>query len=245
VRVRRLFVTEEELSPEGVVFSKSHTHYLLRVLRLKPGDLVEVMDGQLRRLVKLSNPAEGILRGTILESHFEDHSTDPGITLAFACVRPGPTEDILQHCTELGVRKFVPILAQRAARRPRDIKDRWLSILAGAAAQSRQSRVPELSPPVSLADFLSSHDDASAGLLLSPDRDAVPILECLRNHAGGEVVFLVGPEGGFEASEESDAVEGGFTRVSLGTGVLRSETAAIVAVASVGMWRQWRAFSKD
>jgi 16S rRNA (uracil1498-N3)-methyltransferase len=234
-------VTEEEMSPEGVTFSRPHAHYLLRVLRLKPGDLVEVLDGRTRTQVKLFSPAEGLLCGTIVESRPVVGPAEAGVTLAFACVRPGPMEDILQHGTEVGVRRFVPILTLRSMRRPREVKDRWASILSAAAAQSGQCRVPELKPPVSLGDFLSSLDDQPVRLLLSLGSDALPILACLENRDSGEIVILAGPEGGFTASEESEAVRAGFARVSVGTGILRTETAAVVAAATVGMWRQWQA----
>lgn len=244
MKTRRLFVTEEELCPDRVRFSGKQAHYLLRVLRLKPGDVVEVLDGRTASMVKLYSPSEGLLCGSILESHPVAATSEAGITLAFACVRPGPTEDILQHGTEAGITKFVPIVSLRSMRRPRELKDRWVSILAAAAAQSGQTRLPELTRPVSLGDFLASLADRPARLLLSPGADAVPILGCLEKSDPDEVVILAGPEGGFEVSEESSAVEAGFTRVSLGPGILRSETAAVVAAAAIGLWRHWRGSRK-
>lgn len=240
MRVRRIFVTAEELRPEGVVFSQKHAHYLQRVLRLKAGDLLEVLDGWNRCVVKLHSTAEGLLRGTILESHCIVDVTQAEIILAFACVRPGPAEEILRHGTELGVTQFVPILSRRAMRRPAAIRERWISIMEAAAAQSRRTKVPVLSDPVSTEKFLSSLRGQQVRVLLSTQPNAMPILACLESNSACEVAVLAGPEGGFDASEEEDAVQSGFIPVSLGEGILRSETAAIVAAATVVMWRQWR-----
>jgi len=240
VRVRRLFVTGEELRPEGVVFSAKHAHYLQKVLRLKSGDLLEVLDGRNRLVVRLDTPAEGRLTGRVLESHSLQDCTESSLVLAFACIRPGPAEEILRHGTELGVTRFVPILSRRSMRRPIGIRDRWISILEGAAAQSRRTRLPVLCNPQNLTDFLASLQGQQVRLLLSTQPDALPILACLESCPTGGVVLLTGPEGGFDASEESEALQLGFTTVSLGSGVLRSETAAIVAAATVMMWQQWR-----
>jgi 16S rRNA (uracil1498-N3)-methyltransferase len=225
---------------DGVVFSRKNAHYLQRVLRLEPGDLLEVMDGRNRLMVRLCSHSPGNLGGTIEESIPIASRAEPGTTLALACVRPGPVEDVLRHGTELGVGRFVPILSRRAVRRPFEVKQRWVSITAAAAAQSGRVRVPALDPPVSLADFLSALAGQQARLLLSTQPNALPILSCLDRISLPEVIVLAGPEGGFEPSEESNAVECGFTPVSLGSGILRSETAAVAALATVLVWRHWR-----
>jgi 16S rRNA (uracil1498-N3)-methyltransferase len=237
VTQRRIFLTPEDLCSEGVTFPHKTAHYLRNVLRLKSGDCVEVLAGEQQCVIRLSVSRSGVVRGEIVESRLAEPCILEELTLAFSCVRPGPVEEILMHGTELGVSRFVPILSFRSNRRPRDIKKRWESIIAAAAAQSRRIQMPELSSPLNFDDFLESTPASATKILLSAALDAEPMLAFLENSSPGEVTILVGPEGGLSENELSKAVDIGFRPVSLGPGVLRTETAAVVAAATVTMAR--------
>ncbi|MBI4962170.1 MAG: 16S rRNA (uracil(1498)-N(3))-methyltransferase [Desulfomonile tiedjei] len=236
---RRIFLSPESLCREGIVFPRKTAHYLRNVLRLRSGDCVEVFAGERQCIIRLAASPGGELRGEIVESKPTDPCSAEELVLAFSCVRPGPVEEILRHGTELGVTRFVPILSTRANRRPPEIKPRWESIVAAAAAQSRRGQTPLLSSPSSFDDFIQGASASGTRILLSTDLDAEPLLAFLEKHAPCEIAILVGPEGGLETGEEMKAVEAGFHPVSLGAGVLRTETAAVVAAATVTMWRHW------
>lgn len=207
------------------------------MLRLKPGDDVEVFDGVRSCLVRLESLG-GRLSGRVLNGLADGPDCGLDVTLAFGCVRPGPLEQILRHCTELGVRCFAPILSSRATRRPSERKERWVSIVASAAGQCGRSRVPEVRPPASLPSFLATTQKQATKLILSLGDDAAPLLEVIEAEHSAKVTVLVGPEGGFAQSEETLATDAGFCPVSLGSARLRAETAAIVAVGAVMLSRR-------
>ena len=139
VKTRRLFVSPDDVSGGEVFFSPKATHYLTRVLRLKPGDEVEVLDGTQQLIVRIDSTHGGSVKGKVLQSDAAPERKEPHVTLAFGSVRPGPFQEILRHGTEIGVSCFVPVISERVTRRPDHRKDRWQSVIASASAQSPQA----------------------------------------------------------------------------------------------------------
>lgn len=223
------------MTPCGVVFSQKNTRYLRNVLRLKVGDLVAAFDGLNSHSVMLIESSRERIQGRIVESRLEAPE-GIGICLAFGCVRPGPVEEILRHGTELGVSVFIPLISDRANRKPQERKDRWYTVVKSASAQSGRITVPGVEPPVSFDQFLERDFGCDTSFLLSTDPNAEPLLELLRKRTPGRVMILVGPEGGFDSAEKSRAIDAGFLPVKLCRNVLRTETAALVAVGAVAMW---------
>jgi 16S rRNA (uracil1498-N3)-methyltransferase len=235
VKGPRVFVSPEEMTPNGVVFSDKTARYLRKVLRLKSGDLVEAFDGVRAYQVRLIASTRERTVGQVLAS---ENPSPVGIqiSLAFSCVRPGPVEQILRHGTELGVTQFIPLISARANRRPEERKDRWTAVVASASAQCGRTTVPAVDQPIALSDFLRRDFRQTTGLLLSVAPDAEPILRALHRTSPERAMILVGPEGGLEETEESEALRAGFHAVSLSSNILRSETAALVAIATVTTW---------
>ncbi|MEW6529590.1 MAG: RsmE family RNA methyltransferase [Thermodesulfobacteriota bacterium] len=231
----RIYVPLNDLTSDRISFPPGPARYLRDVLRLKAGDNLEIFDGGTRHLVRLARCERGEVAGEILSSREEAARTEPEITLAFGCVRPGPFQEILRHGTELGVSRFIPLLTRRTTRRTEATKARWNTVVASAAAQSGRSRIPAVEEPVSLVRFLERDWETDLKLVLSVNVAAQPLLTALS--AGiSRVVLLVGPEGGLELSEEKEAGAAGFLPVGVGGGVLRTETAALASVAVIVNW---------
>ncbi len=233
--VRRVFIPLEESAPRWIDFPAEAARYVRTVLRLKPGDEVEVFDGKQEYLVRLSRSDREGVCGEVMATRPPRHQ-EPLIVLAFGCVRPGPFQEILRHGTELGVSRFVPILSRRTSRRPEEGKSRWRSVVASAAAQSGRTGLPVVESPVSFTSFVTSVQESSAKFILSPASTVPDLFSDLCSEGRSPLVLLVGPEGGFEPSEEAQAVSAGFRPVRLGRGVLRTETAAMGAVAVAVSW---------
>ncbi len=146
-------------------------------------------------------------------------------------------ELIIQKTTELGVTEIIPFkseksisIGERDARQKKSHK--WDEVALKAAVQSRRPDIPQILPFRSFKEAL----DHGRGLkiLLWERPDAVGLKEFLRGKKDRAVTILVGPEGGFTEKEVEEAREAGFTPVSLGKRILRTETAAIVSVGVVG-----------
>jgi 16S rRNA (uracil1498-N3)-methyltransferase len=238
----RIFISPEELLGDRVSFSGNNARYLHKVLRLRPGDNVEVCDGTRDYLIRLTSCNRGGVQGTVTESGSPVKKEGIEITLGFSTVRPGPVQEILRHGTELGVSRFVPILSLRTNRRPLEKKQRWEAVVASASAQSRRCVLPEIEIPVTFDQFIERAGREEMRLLLSTESEAVPILAILEERVPRKVVILAGPEGGLDASEIKKAIDVGFEPVSLSRGILRSETAAVVAAGMVVLWHEWLRF---
>ncbi len=238
----RIFISPEELSGDRVSFSGKDARYLYKVLRLRVGDKVEVCDGTRDFLIRLTACNRAAVKGTVVESGSVPKPLGIEIVLGFSTVRPGPIQEILRHGTELGVSRFVPILSLRASRRPSERKQRWETVVASASAQSQRRDLPEIEDPMTFEQFIQREGQEGVRLLLSTSPEAAPILAVLEERAPRKVIILAGPEGGLDASEVKEAIDVGFEPVSLGRGVLRSETAAVVAAGMVVLWHDWLKF---
>ncbi len=115
----------------------------------------------------------------------------------------------------------------------------WQAVATAACEQCGGNRLPEIGPIGDLAHWLASAPKAALRCLLSLDAQALPLDTLLAQaSAQAEVVFLSGPEGGLSAGEEAQARAAGFVPVSLGTRVLRAETAALAALSLAVLGRR-------
>ncbi len=219
----------------------SEHHHLRNVLRITPGETVRIIDGQ-------GNVYTGEVRdsGTknvssevrILSHEFHP-SVPPAMTLFQALPKNNKMELILQKTTEIGVTQIVPLHTEYALKKPsRNRYERWHRVIISATKQSKRAWLPELCDPQTFQTSLTQLDHFSLRLFLNPDPNQAlytqHIREVLQNASQATAIALfVGPEGGFSHTEISAASENGCVPVTLGTNILRTETAAIVAVAAI------------
>lgn len=236
MRERRIFVTQDEIFDETIIFSPANLHYLKNVLHFRSGDQLTMFDGERRYEVVLEQDQEGELIGKICTASEENPDFPVKVRLAFGCVRPGPTDEIIRHGTELGVESFFPLILERSTRRPETARARWGKIAASACAQSGRTIMPKVHDPMKLEAFLEVKDIGSCLIYLAPDQIALPLGMILDVHASDCVTLLVGTEGGLTEQEESLLAKSGFLSASLGPTILKTETAAIVAAGIVLNW---------
>ena len=144
-------------------------------------------------------------------------------------------EWILQKVTELGIAEIRLLEAKRSVvklpqEKMKNKMERWRKIILGATKQSRRSTLPFLHPPA-LCEAICKSLETDLKLLLSESAEGTILKSFLRSSQWSSVAFCIGPEGGWTAQEEETFVHFGFTPVSLGCNILRTETAAIVATA--------------
>jgi 16S rRNA (uracil1498-N3)-methyltransferase len=142
---------------------------------------------------------------------------------------------VVQKTTELGVARIVPVVTERGMPRlaadSQNRRRRWQAIAKEAARQSGRADVPEVADIVALADALGQISVPVDSRFILWEEDRAQSFRQALAHGPRQVAVLVGPEGGFPATEVALCRESGFEVVGLGSRVLRSETAAIVAVA--------------
>ncbi len=235
------FAPPDSFRDEIIELSKMENHHAGTVLRLRRGDIVLVVDG-------LGNACRGEIQRAGRSKSFQVRvhtrlrnygEATVRLTLAAGLSTGSKLDTIVQKATELGIKRFVPILSEKSRVKLDDPKRaasrlrRLEKVALAAVKQSRRSYRPDVSNPVSLEQFLKETDRTDVNLVFHPTNEGRPLDECIADTQTPRVTLLVGPEAGFTPEEVSAAGEAGFRVVSLGRRVLRSETAAPVACALV------------
>ena len=207
-------------------------HHLSRVRRLAAGARVVLFDGLGR-----SCRAEVIQVGKhAVELGLEEVVTEPpppiALTLATAVPKGERFDWLVEKATELGVGRLVPLVTERSVVDPRSAKlDRLRRLIVEACKQSGRSRLMTLDEPTPLSHYLTT-EPAERRWLAHPGRGR------FRTGESTSCALAVGPEGGFTQCEVDEALDAGWQAVSLGTTLLRIETAGIAA-ASIVLVEGW------
>lgn len=234
MRTTRCFI-DAALPPDTQIdLPDALAKHLLRVLRLRVGDRFVLFNGD-GRDVSAKLVAAGRLAAAHLEAAVEiDRESALRLILIQGIARGEKMDLILQKATELGVGRFEPVLTERTevkldAGRSEMRCAHWRGVIIAACEQCGRARVPELAAPVSLAHSLSDSTLPALRLMLDPaGEQSVHTLEHPANNA---IALLVGPEGGLSERDRALACAAGFIRLRLGPRILRTETAALAALA--------------
>jgi len=239
--MHRFFVPPEWIDGKKVVMRGRQVHQLRDVLRLSDGDRIAVLDNSGREYqVELQKVERGYAHGvvTAVSTAAEPRTA---ITLYQALLKANRFEFTMQKCTELGVARFVPMMCQRCVVRGPDAVserrlERWRTIVVEAAEQSGRGRLPMLEPAVTFEEACQS----AVGFSLLPWEGEAALglraalqAEIQRSNGALAVNLFIGPEGGFDPSEVEFARSCGIVPVTLGSRVLRAETAGLVAASAI------------
>ena len=231
-------------APVVISVQGSEQHHLRNVLRITPGEIVRIIDGQgnVYTAEILDTPTNRSSSEVQICTHEFHPMPAPTLTLFQGLPKNDKMELILQKTTELGITQVVPLHSERSLQKPSQNRyERWHRVVISATKQCQRAWLPELSDTQQFEASLAQLEKFSLCLLLSPhteqtftasDAEVQPIKTVLRatRHATAIALF-VGPEGGFSDQEIDTAIQSGCIPVTLGRNILRTETAAIVAVA--------------
>ena len=234
------YVPPSQIRIDIATITDSEHHHLHNVLRITPGETVQIIDGQgnvytaeVRNISTKNASSE-----TRILSHEFHASVLPLMTLFQGLPKNDKMEMILQKTTEIGVTQIVPLRTEHALQKPSQNRyERWHRVVIAATKQCKRAWLPELCEPQTFETSLAQPEKFSRCLILNPqtEQELLPtqhIKAVLRETPQATAIaFFVGPEGGFSNQEVATAVENGCIPVTLGTNILRTETAAIVAVA--------------
>ncbi len=213
----------------------------VQVLRLQPGDLITLFDGQCDGEFAATVAEMGRSHVRVQVGSFSPVARDAArqVHLALGMPANDRMDWLVEKATELGVASIQPLMTERSVlrlsgERADKKQQHWTSVAVAACEQCGGNRVPQVHPVRSLSAWLNTVDPRSAttttGLLLSlrpqvQRLSAMPFSPALR--------LLSGPEGGLSPAEENAALSAGLTPVTLGPRVLRAETAALAALAAL------------
>lgn len=234
--LHRFFVDDQGFIDGHGWLSQEEAAHALRVLRLRPGDAVELSDGRQRYAALLEEPVEGRLGARLLEA-LPDNEPGLRITLYQGLPKGEKMDFIVQKATEIGAAAIVPVCLSRCVARPdgkaaQRQQVRWQRIAREAAKQCGRATIPQVSAPLDWRDFLAQA--AQMPILLVPWEEAAGdgsnIVGALGGVFDGDAGILIGPEGGIAPGEMESLVGLGAVTVDLGPRILRTDTAAIAAL---------------
>ena len=228
---RRRWIADE-VSGTRAVLVGAHADHVSRVLRARVGQEFDIATGnELRRahITAITPDRVEFELGAVLPT-----PATVQVTLALSIFKFDRMEWAIEKCTELGAARIIPMIARRteahlAAAAPKRV-ERWRRIALQTAEQSRRISPPEILQPLELKDAAAL--PGSMRILLSETETAVTLKDVLQSHSPeGGVVIALGPEGGWTTEELTVFQEAGWISASMGSTILRAETAAIASLA--------------
>lgn len=215
----------------------NHARYIGRVLRLRPDDTLTVFDGSGNEfLVTIRSIRKDVVETTVIEALDRSPESPLSVTLMQGVSRGDRMDFAIQKATELGVTRIVPVLTDYSVvklntNRAEKKQAHWESVAASACEQCGRNVLPVIDAPTALVNVLADYHGAlSTQILLKPGANRT--LKSL-DIDGNDVTLLVGPEGGFSDLEYENAEIAGFLPIGFGPRILRTETAALAALAAL------------
>jgi len=238
------FFLEPESIKDGVVtFPEAISRQIKSVLRLKlRTDAVIVLDNSgWEYLVQLTgNKGQNVI-GEISGKQPGRPEAATGLRLCYSLTRREKMETILQKATEIGVTSFQPYISSRSlvqdSRQNSARQERLTAIIREAAEQSMRAKLPVLQPVLNYEEMLSATNGCGVKLIAWESTAIVsqvcPDMLTVSDNQKPEIALLIGPEGGFSSDEVGLAEKHGYEQISLGTNILRMETACVAGCAII------------
>ena len=237
--MHRFFTTPENITDEKVILRGSDVAHVRKVLRLKRGDRIQVLDGCGNcYTVILSIVGHDTIECSINSKENANNCESPlRISLGQGMVKGVGFDGIVRKSVELGVDKVVPVSASRCVPKlsQEDVTkkmDRWQRIAIEASKQCGRSRVPDIGPKLAtVKEFCFFYRESDLKLIFWEEERSIRIKDLSHKNQLKSAAILIGPEGGFSSKEVESSKKYGFQSVSLGPRLLRTDTAPLAAIS--------------
>ncbi len=228
---RRRWIADE-VSGNRAALTDAHALHLSRVLRARVGQRFDISTGAAVRAGLVTAVSDSRVEFELGEEL--PNVTAPVVTLALAIFKFDRMEWAIEKTTELGVKRIIPVVAQRSeahlAAAASKRAERWQRIARQASEQSRNFAVPEIAQPIKFKELLECSEDAR--IVLSEIEHDLMLKDVIPDDAK-PIIVAIGPEGGWSEAELIQFRDAGWVSASLGNTILRAETAAIAAMAVI------------
>ena len=233
------FFVENTAKKDGRYFiAGTDYNHIKNVLRMNMGEQFLVSCEGVSDLCELESIESDTVVAKIIKTNYQSTNLPINIHLFQGLPKSDKLELIIQKAVELGVATVTPVSMKRSIvkiddKKKKSKRERWQAIAEAAAKQSKRTAVPEVCDILSYKEFIARAKELD--LLLVPyecaDGMAATKAALSEIKSGMNVGIIIGPEGGFEQKEIEDALEIGGKVISLGSRILRTETAAITTIA--------------
>jgi 16S rRNA (uracil1498-N3)-methyltransferase len=238
--MHRFYISQKIVGDSISLSDPEQLHYMLDVLRLKPGDEVGLFDSEGNEYLAIVRDHGSKSAVFDIKSRKPRHTRKLKITIACAIPKKSKMDDVIDKLTQLDVDEIIPLETERGVVRldesglvVKERMERWKKIARSAAEQSRRNTLPVIPPVMNFTDILAFSGEYDLKLIPTLVSDSRPLKEVLAGIKPSSVLVLIGPEGDFTPQEVDQALGSGFIPVSLGHSVLRVETAAIAVAGYI------------
>ena len=234
MRLTRVFVDEPLSAGQGCSLQGSAANHIMRVLRSREGDLLTLFDGRGGEYgARIVGFRKDSVQVEVQEHRDVERESSLDLTLAQGISRGERMDWVMQKATEIGVTRVIPVITERTMvkldeRQSERKIEHWRGIVIAACEQSGRNRVPDVAAPTAYYDVIRTLDPSATRVLLSP----LGTLRARDLAQPKHIAMLIGPEGGLSDNEQEAAIAAGFQQVRMGPRILRTETAAIAALAA-------------
>lgn len=241
--MHNLFVSFKDVNNDFIAIDDKHLiHHLKNVLRIKINEEINIVDEKQNKFICSANDISD-KKITFLIKIRLTSKLKPGLKLTIACAIPKNSkfEDIVNKLTQLGVDRIAPILTKRvivkfSEEKKKERLARWKKIAYSASQQSGRINLPEIDPVKSFNEVLENTKDYSLKLIPTISKESKHIKQVLGRPDLNKIIVFIGPEGDFTPEEIKISQEFGVIPVSLGSTILRVETAAIAAASFIKLY---------
>ncbi|MDI4646637.1 RsmE family RNA methyltransferase [Cohnella hashimotonis] len=251
--MQRYFIDPGQIDGDAVVLQGEDARHLSAVMRARTGEQFIACDGSGREcLAEIVNIEGGRVEGRVVRTGASESEMAWRVTVAQSLPKGDKLETVIQKGTEAGAAAFLPFVSKRTvvqydARKEAKRLDRWRKIAKEAAEQAHRGIVPEVGEVATWKELLAGfgrfdrvllcyEEEGRKGAGLKPELEAFAsrLPEGAEGSFRPSLLVVVGPEGGFDEDEARQAEAAGAVSVGLGRRILRTETAALVALAAIG-----------
>jgi 16S rRNA (uracil1498-N3)-methyltransferase len=240
--MQRYFVSPQDMTEVEATIRGEDAFHLIRVMRASLGMQVIVSNGQGRDgLATIHSLQHDLVHLTLVREEMNQREPRVQIWIAQSLPKADKFELVIQKCTEIGASAFIPFtsvhtVVQYDAKQTAKRLERWQKIAKEAAEQAHRSMIPEVRNIHTWKQLLSMTQEVGCHLFCYEKQTAKSLGLVLRENRANlnqPILIVVGPEGGFSEQEAAEAEAAGWTAVSLGARILRTETAAMLALGCV------------
>jgi len=238
----RFFIFDDLKIDEPFTLTGKEAHHIIKVLRHKPGDTIKISDGKDMEsiaVIETTDPKTSQIKLMVLEKNKKEDK-NPSITLLQGLPKRDKFETILQKNTEIGVTRFVPVITSRTVVElsPKKIQrryERWQKIVIEASKQCMGMKVPKIDDVLSFEESLDEIEKHHLTLIPWENEKEASLKQVLKgiDKSITKIAVYIGPEGGFSEEEVIKARQRGAVSVSLGSRILRTETAGVVTSSAI------------
>lgn len=229
MKIKNRLYLQQDLDIESIInFSPKHSHYLSKVLRSRKSDYISVFNNSSEYLLELIEVNAKLTRGKITQKVSFDENKHQ-INLYFSPIKRIALEVMIQKCTEIGVTTFQPIIMDHTQSKIFN-SERLKLIAIESIEQSNQNHIPIINEPIKFIEFFLNLNLQENVIACCLGNDVNPISKIVEENNNKRFSILIGPEGDF-SHKEINMIKSNpqFIEASLGSNVLKSETAAIVS----------------